>query len=164
MLVLSTRPCITCLPCCLLSSLPSCWWCLLILGAPPPLALPLALPLSSSSQLFSSSTAAVLSPAVSRSLADMFSAEEEQLEFPDLDFPVFGCLLPVLDCLGEDEEVRQVRLMSEVVSVAGNSGCGGCGYGCGGWTGAAGTANSWSSDCGGGVDFLSAKDVGIGFR
>ena len=135
MLVLSTRPCITCLSCCLLSSLPSCWWCLLILGAPPPLALPLALPLSSSSQLFSSSTAAVLSPAVSRSLADMFSAEEEQLEFelefPDLDFPVFGCLLPVLDCLGEDEEVRQVRLMSEVVSVAGSSGCGGCG-GCGG--------------------------------
>ena len=67
-------------------------------------------------------------------------------------FPVsrFFCF-PVLDCFG-DEDVRQVRLMSEVVSVAG----GACGVGSGG--SGAGAANSWSDCSGAGVDFLSADE------
>ena len=89
-----------------------------------------------------------------RSLADMLSAEEEEqfeLELAAARFPVsrFFCF-PVLDCFG-DEDVRQVRLMSEVVSVAGSA----CGGGSGG--SGAGAANSWS-DCGVGVDFLSAEE------
>ena len=84
-------------------------------------------------------------------MADMLSAEEEEqfeLELAAARFPVsrFFCF-PVLDCFG-DEDVRQVRLMSEVVSVAGSA--------CGGGSGA-GAANSWS-DCGVRVDFLSAEE------
>ena len=89
-----------------------------------------------------------------RSLADMFSAEEEQFESELECFPVFVVrCFPDLDCFGdEDDDVRQVRLISDVVSVVGAT----CGVGSNGG-GGRGRANSWS-DCGGGDDFLSAQE------